>query len=196
MNTSINFLSQRQKVIAATTVTDRKYLVWMSYVFGAVVIAGIVVFGLDFYLQRSINKVMEEQASVDAQLQTHAQIEGVYLQLVEKVSAIDKLLVGRVEKRETLQYFTSLFLNEDVQINEIGFVSNQLLDLNLVSSNVFSLEKAIDQLESSEVQSRFASLTTTDLSRSEEGRYSLRVTVGLKQSPVVTLPSASPVTTQ
>ncbi len=187
--TSINFLKQRQKALTAAVVTDRRYVVWMSYLLIGVIILGVIVFGFDFFLQRSIGRVNAQQDEIDIELRQQSQIEETYLQLAEKVGVIDKILTGRIEKRQTLQYFTSLFLTDDIALKEIGFQSSEVLEFVIVSSDVFTLEQILDQLESEEVQSRFASLSTTDLARNTQGQYSMRVSVGLKKN---TQPSPRP----
>ena len=194
MSSSINFLRQRQRELTTAVVSDRKYVRWMSYILGIVVTVAAVIFGFDFFLQRSIDRVEAENTQVSAELQQHAEIESLYLQLAEKVGEIDKILTGRIEKRLVLQFFTSLFLTDELSLNEIAFESSDVLQFTLVSTNVFTLEKALDELESPEVQNRFVSLSTTDLVRTDDGKYSMKVSVGIKKQPepAVASPSALP----
>ncbi len=145
MDNSINFLKQRQHDLTAAIASDRKYVVWMSYLLGAVIVSAVVVFAFDFFLQRSISRVEVETTRVETGLRQHAEIESLYLQLAEKVSEIDKILAGRVEKRLVLQFFTTLFLTENLTLKEISFESSDVLKFTLVSSNVFTLDQALDQ---------------------------------------------------
>lgn len=182
MNNDINFLEQRQKQLEAAVDDDKKYLYWMLYLFIGVMVVAAGLFGFDFYLSRSIATVQSQQADVTTQLANHQAVEAKYLELVSKVGFIDTILTDRTAKRESLQFFTSLFLSDDVSISEIGFQTPQVLEFSLISSNIFVLEQALDKLESPEVQQRFASLSTTDLNRKEDGEYTLHVTAGLNSN--------------
>lgn len=176
-NTSINFLSQRRKELSSVQIEDKKYARWAGYVFGVTFFIGLFVIGLNYYYGVQIETVIANQEDVERQLTQQAEVEREYLVLAEKLDIIQTTLTSKTQKREAIEFFTTLFTDPTVSVRQISIQERGILEFLIETENIFSFNTVLETLESQNVRSRFSSLSVSDMVRSAETKYTVKVTV-------------------
>jgi len=179
--TGINFLSQRRKKLTTTQKRDRQIFKIGMGILGGVIVFLLSVLGLRYWFGLRLDTVREVQAQARSQILGQEEVERSYIISVNKVIILAELFKDRQNKQQAIEYFSSVF-GDEVLVKQIAFEGDdQLLTFRLQAEDVFILEQVFDQLQSTEVKTRFAQVTPSDLRRSAEGDYEMTVAVTLGQ---------------
>lgn len=181
MKESINFVKERRRSLTKTQKQDQLFLRSALIAFGGILTVFLVVVGVQLFLTYRFSQLKARHEQLNQTVLSQDSTERSYLILTNKVKVIAQLLEARTGKQEAIEYFTNLF-GQEVLIRELTYLEDDgLLTFDLEANSVFTLESLLQTLASSEVTSRFSSVSTSELSRNSQGVYSLLVTVGLNQ---------------
>lgn len=179
MSLSVNFAYHLTKQRSKEQAKDRRLFKKVAIVgVVALVITGIsLAFRIGFDLAYKAADKNEKQTL--AQLETLKSEELTYVGYVTKVNVLSELFKNRQAKQQALKRFRSLFgpgvsitgLQYSKEENDLGF--------RLKTSTVFLLEQVINQLDEPSLRTEYKEIEKTSVSRSEDGTYSMQVSVGL-----------------
>jgi hypothetical protein len=177
MAKQVNFLRERRKALSKVEQLDRRILMIMSYVFGAIFVVFFIVFGIRLYLDSQLNQVKMRQQEVRSQIVTNQDSEKSFVIFVNKLKSLSQIYQNRRDKKEAIEYFTNLF-GADVFITQIEFdQKNKVLVFKLQSTDIFSLREVFKKVDSPEIKEKFTSVNPSDLNRLPDGRYEMSLAV-------------------
>jgi hypothetical protein len=177
MSREINFLEERRKRVTKLNKTDQKLFEWTIIGFSVTLVICIIVLAVSFFLNRQLTQIQADQETTKNQILNNQSTERSFVLFVHKLSALAQIYQNRQDKKEAIRYFTRVF-GPDVLINQIEFdQTTKLIQFQLQSKDVFTLEKVMNILTSDEVRQKFTSVNPSDLSRLPNGRYQLSLSV-------------------
>lgn len=188
----INFLRKRKKDLSAIEKTDKKYAIWMGYLVGSLFFVFVFLFGVNFFFVTRINRVKADMKRTQSAIAEQKHIEEQYLTLAEKMNFISQVLEDRTEKRQAIKFFTEKFSTETTTLRELTYEAGTLT-FQLSSTTVFDMQEAVQFLTSTEVSSLYPAVTISDISRGNEGEYTMQVAVSVTSSS--TTPESSTLNT-
>lgn len=188
---SINFLGKRGSLYQKHVAQDHRLFQIALASFGVTVIVLLALVGFNIYLASTLQGVVKKQNDTKQSIVTNQTVEAAYLLFSHKLKAIAEIFEKRNNKQQAINFLNELFADNGFigGINYDG--AEQILSLTVDSTNIFQLEGLINKLDSPEVKSNFASLNRSNISRSSEGKYSMKLTVQLKQSKTEQQPAAA-----
>lgn len=187
----VNFLRQRKRELSKVQLTDQKYAKWLAGVFATVMVASLLVLGVDLFFGYRLNRVLALQKDLEGEITQQKNREAEYLILAKKIETIKELIGGRTKNRQAIEFFTTLFSTPEISVKEVSFEGKSQLQFYLNIRNVFAMDQAVKQLASEQIRSQFAAVTVSDLSRAQAGEYTLQVTVILDDQKKVAAGAAT-----
>ena len=179
---SINFLSEHRKKLTKTQKRDRQIFKIGMGILGGVVVFFVSVLGIRFWFGQRLEGVMQAQAQARSQILDQEDVERSFIVSVNKITILSELFKERQNKQQAINYFSTIF-GDQVLVKQIAFEGgDQLLTFRLQAEDVFVLEEVFARLQSDEVKTRFAKVSSSDLRRSAEGDYEMTVAVTLGES--------------
>lgn len=176
---TINFLRQRRKQLTALQETDKKYAMVLGYVTGGVVIAMIVIFVVNFFFRQQLERLKAKQAAEQNKISSLASVEVEYITLAQKASDITELLKDQGVRQKGLEFFTTLFANNNVTVTEVAFLEDGIIQFQISTKDVFQFNALLNQLQSDQVLAEYPNIAVTDLNRGKSGTYNAAVSVHL-----------------
>lgn len=185
---TINFLRQRRKQLTSVQSLDKRYAMVLGYVFVGVLIVTGVLFGVDYWLSNRLSSVKSDQQRVQRQITNLASVEQEYLTLAQKVSAIKGLIKDKAVKQQAIEFFTTLFAQQNVTLSELTFLEDGVIQFQVESKDVFQFKELLAVLESPQVRAVYPQIAVNDLSRVKSAQYGAAISVKL----AVATPSPKP----
>jgi hypothetical protein len=186
---TINFLKDRQKRLSKQEQLD--YSIWRYALMGftGVVVVVLIVVSTNFYFQYKLRQIKADQDRLRKVVLSQEDIERSYVIFANKLKVLRELLDKRSDKREAINYFSSLF-GPGVLIREIEYDADEgILSFGLRADSVFVLDRVFELLSAPELQTKFSQVTKSELGRSSEGMYDLKVTVVLVEKAQAKAPA-------
>lgn len=188
---SINFLGKRGSLYQKHVVQDHRLFQIALGSFGATVIVLLALIGFNIYLASTLQNVVKKQNDTKQSIVANQTVEVAYVLFSSKLKAIAEIFEKRNNKQQAINYLNELF-------SDSGFIggvnydgAEQILSLTVDSTNIFQLDGLIKKLDSPEVKSNFASLNRSNITRSSEGKYSMKLTIQLKKTAAEKQPTAT-----
>lgn len=177
MSREINFLSDRHKTIVKQELADRKIMVMCSMVLGVCFGLFVVTTAIQLFFSYQLTKAKSQEAVLRTQIVGDQDTEKSFVVFVHKLSSLVQVDQDRQDKKVIIQFFNSYF-GSDVSIVGVEFNQKQkLLTLELQSKSIFVLKDVLTKLADQEVLNKFTSVSPSNLTRTEDGKYKLDVTV-------------------
>lgn len=184
MSRAINFVRDRQRNLSRLEVQDRKFFRWA--LMGAGILAGIAVLvvGARLYLLYSLRNVTATQKGLTTAISNKIEVEKSYTLFSYKLKTLTELFGKRKEKQETIEYFSNLFTT-DVIVSQLAYSSeSEELSFTLQAKNVFVMENVFKVLNGQEVKTKYPTMKKSNLSRSQNGDYSMDLSIALSEKPL------------
>lgn len=182
VTTTINFLRARKKEVSAQEKIDRKYALWMTYLLVGVIFLFIFVWGVEFFYSSRITKVKAETRLTESRITQQKNVEEELFSLAEKLSFIDNSLEAKEKKREAITFFTQNFSTADTSLREITFNAEGILQFQLVSNDIFVLQRTVQALQGPAIRDQYSSINLSDIVRDGNGTYRMQVIVVVENS--------------
>ncbi len=175
----INFLSKRNQTLSVQQQKDKRLSRWSLIAFVIVMVCFTFVFAINLYLGYRVKKVEAQTDAAKKQINSERELEASYLFFVNKLIIIRELFDQRADKQVAMNYFSELF-GPEVTISGLNFnMEKGILSLQLTSPHVFVLENALVTLDRPDVREQFVSLSKSNLTRRDDGRYNFTLTLSL-----------------
>ncbi len=188
----INFLRERHRKASAQEQRDWSLLKFSFLGFGLVFVLFLGALGLQFYLNNQLDSVRQQQQATRSQIVSNQDTEKIYVLFAHKLKDLARLFQDRSEKKDAIAYFTQVF-GPNIFVKQIDFdPAEKLLVFRIESSDVFTLKNVFTIVNSADTQGKFTSVTTSDLSRTSDGKYEMNIVVSTNKTAA---PAASPSTT-
>jgi hypothetical protein len=185
METSINFVQNRRKKLTKNQANDFKVLKIVAGLFGILIIVLGATFGVYFYLGSQVKDIKDQQKTLEKQILSKKSTEEDVVVSAAKLEILLELFDLRYDKQAAISYFSEIF-GDKVLIRDITYdASNKILSLRLQSESIFILEEVFDKLANPEVEERFGEVNKSELSRGNEGKYGMAITLDLREKEVV-----------
>lgn len=189
---SINFLGKRGSLYQKHVAEDHRLFQIALASFGVTVIILLALVGFNIYLASTLQGVVKKQNDTKQSIVTNQTVEAAYLLFSHKLKAIAEIFEKRNNKQQAINYLNELF-SENGFIGGVNYDGEeQILSLTVDSTNIFQLDELVKKLDSPEVKSNFASLNRSNMSRSNEGKYSMKLTIQLKKTGADQQPTVEP----
>ena len=177
----INFLRQRKKELSEVQIVDKKYAVWSGYLLLFIFLALILVVGVDYFFTTRTLTIQKRQQDVQTKISSFSAVEKEYVALAKKLELISTLLTSRDERKDAIIFITKLFSQEEAILKELQIDSDGIMRFQIVSKNVFVMNKTMQRLQQDDIHQQFNSLAMTNLVRNQNGEYSVEVSVIISQ---------------
>ncbi len=182
MPKEINFLRERQKELSGQEKGDRWLLKVTSMIFGVIFVLFLAAFGTQVYFSNQLTSVQTQEQNARAEIAANQDIEKSFLIFANKISVLTQLFQDRLDKKEAINYFATIF-GSDILIREITFdPAEKLLVFRVQASDVFHMLKVFSVINSPDTQSRFASVNASNLERTPDGKYEIDIVVSTKKA--------------
>lgn len=177
----INFLKGRHKQLNKLQLLDQKWFKISLGVLGIVVVIFVIVLSARLWIAYQVRTVISRQEQLKQRIQLLEKNEQSYVIFAAKLQVLTELLAQRKNKKEAIQYFSSLF-DPSVLISNITYAADDnILSFTLKAPTIFSLDAIFSSLQQPQLKDQFEQVEKSDLRRSEDGSYSMQVTITLKQ---------------
>ncbi len=180
MSVNINFVADRQKRLKVQQEKDKPLLKKIGVFLAATFMLTGIILAIQIYFNFEKNQVIANQKKVQAAIDERKEVEQKYAIFFQKLSALTQLFGERQNKQEALAYFRNLF-GDGVTVTGLTYnETDQELTFSLLSPSVFTLEKIFTTLNSEAVKNKYSQVVRHNLARSDNGSYSMQLTVKLK----------------
>ena len=174
---TINFLEKRRKNLSKLEKQDRKILKYTSVLFGVVLVIVLVLFGTRYYFNTQVAQAMVEQKRLEQEVLAKEDTEEAFLFFVNKLGTLEKLFAERKDKQAAIEYFSQVF-GPEVIVQNISYDAGKgAISFGLQAKDVFTLESVMEILSSPQTNDVFNQVKKSDLRRTPEGIYTIRVDV-------------------
>lgn len=182
MAREINFVQSRRNKLTKSQELDRRIFRISAAVFAIAIGGFLIALGINFYLKFQISSLENQQRNMEAQVLDQEQTEQSILVTSEKLKVLAELFALRFDKQAAIEYFSQIF-GSDVMIKDIKYESDaKILSLRLQANSIFILERTFAQLANPEVAAQFGQVNKSELIRTDDGRYSMAITINLESS--------------
>lgn len=176
---NINFLKKRALKITKFEKQDKKNFRCAIIYFSIATLITIGMISAEIIGNTKLKNIKKQQDQLKDKIVSNEALELQFLIFSNKLSLIKKIFEKRSDKQAAISYFTSVFL-EDTYISGIEYDDDkQTLNMRVTSSDVFSLEKTFEILDSDEVEENFAQITKEGLNRASDGKYTMSLNIAL-----------------
>lgn len=192
MARQINFLADRQKKVSSQQIADAKSLRLGLTVFGVVLAVFLLVFGVRLFSQIQLRQIDAAKQVALSKITQGEDTERLYLIFFQKVKALSDLYNERQDKQKAVLYMSTIFqpygLVTGIEFNQ----QDKVLTFEIQSDDVFNLQQIFTVLKQDTLASQFSAVNASNLQRSEDGKYSVQVTVSTKTG-FANLPQPTPI---
>jgi len=184
MARTINFVRDRQHNLSLLEVQDRKMFRWALIASGVAITLVLIAVSARLLMLYQLKQVTAEQKRLKEAITSKEEVEKSFTVFTHKLKSLTELFGKRKEKQETLEYFSNLF-DQDVVISQLTYSSeSEELSFTLTAKNVFVMDKVMTTLNGSEVRTKYPTMTKTSMSRSQDGKYSMNLSIALAEKPL------------
>ncbi len=180
MSVSINFVAERQKKLKLAQEKDRPLLKKAGVALAGVVLVTGIVLAISFYFSFETNQVIASQKKITAQIDSRKETEKKFASFFQKLSVLTQLFGERQNKQEALSFFKNLFGSEITVTGLTYNETDQKLTFSILSPSVFKLESVFNTLRSQALKDKYPNVEKNNLTRGDNGSYSMQLTVILK----------------
>lgn len=185
---AINFVSVRRKALTKTQQHDKEMLRYAVFGFGGVVIVLVVVLVVRLFYSIQVRNIKKEEDKLRGLITQQGSVEQDYTLFAHKLKELVVLFDKRRDKQEALAYFRDAF-GPQVVVRQLQYsATTQLLTFVLQSESIFVLETVFTKLEEAVVSSQYESISKSGLRRSDDGSYTMQLSVLLGDGEVVATP--------
>lgn len=178
----INFLRNRRKKLTNLQKRDKKWMYWSIYFFSGVMVIFFIVLMVHLFFNRRLATIVATQENTTEQILNNESVEKDFVLMMSKLDVLGQIYRQRRDKQEAINYFSTVF-GSDVTIKQIEYAGgDNLLTFILSADNVFSIDRVLEFLKSSEIQDKFVQVTPSDLRRNESASYQISIAVVLRDS--------------
>jgi hypothetical protein len=189
MSRQINFLAERRKTVSKQQLADQRSLKMALTVFGVVFTVFILVFGIRLFSEIQLRQIRSAKEVALAKISQRESTERQYLIFFQKIKALSDLAAVRQNKQAAIVYMTSVFqpfgLVNQIEFNEV----DRVLSFVIEASDIFRLQQVFGVLKQDAFTQSFASVNTSNLLRSEDGKYQVKVTISTRKPVQAVLPN-------
>ena len=179
MAIQINLLKKSTGLTEKQYVLERRIFVVSLVSFIFVVVLSALVFGWNLYTVRSVSSVEEKVSRKEAEFSELKDASYKQLYIKSRLKIIDEFFKDRVLIRESLKRVFSIDI-DGVFISSVSFENNEVIGLQVVADDVLILDSVFDYFR--EEDSFFVQVVNNGTSRSDEGIYSMRLSMTLPTS--------------
>ncbi len=184
MPDNINFVADRQKRLKIRQEKDGPLLKKMIIFLALTVLATGIVLAVQIYFNFEKKQVLASQSKIRTAIEERKETDQRYATFFHKLAILTQLFGERQNKQEALLYFRNLF-GEGVAVTGLTYnETDQQLTFSLLSPSVFNLEKVFATLKSDSLKAKYPQVSRRNLTRSDNGSYSMQLTVNLKVKPI------------
>ncbi|NCN06790.1 MAG: hypothetical protein GW946_03030 [Candidatus Pacebacteria bacterium] len=179
MPSSINFVRERQRKVAKVEILDQKILMITIMVFAVLLVLSTAAFFGRWWLTRQVADVQAQQKTQESAILQQQPIEESYTIFAHKLRVLRDLFGNRKNKQNSIAFFSEYF-GSDVIVSQLSYNSEEeVLTFVLDSKDIFVLDTVFAKLQADELRSLYPTLQYGGLTRSQGGRYGLKLTVTL-----------------
>lgn len=177
----INFVSQRKQTLTKKQQQDRKLVVISGVIFVITALCSIILFAGYWYLSGQVLDLKSREDNLKRQIISDSDKEESLLILSNKLKVLSGLILERQDKQAAIEFFSNIF-GPDVLLREISYDNiATTLFLKVESKDIFVLRDVANTVASERVTSRFVQVNSSDIRRTQEGKYSLVLTIPMDQ---------------
>jgi Tfp pilus assembly protein PilN len=174
---TINFLEKRHKQLSKLERQDRQLLQYVVIGFSVVSVLTLGLLGGRLYFQSQLTQQQTRQQQLETEFVSHQHTEEMFLFYISKLETLEKLFAARADKQAAIEYFSNIF-GPEVVIQNINYdAKNANITFGLQAKDVFTLDRVFTALSSDQTKAQFKQVTRSDLRRTSEGMYTIRVIV-------------------
>lgn len=178
----INFLRARRKELTKTQQQDRQILKISSIVLVVAMLICIIIVGVKLFVQNRLNVITQAEQDARQQIISNEETEKTYQISLNKLKIITLLYKQRLNKQESIAFFTNIF-GAEVLVTQIEYLDDEkLLTFRLHTKDVFVLKNVFNILLTNDIKQRFSQINLSQLRRSNDGAYEMTVAVGIKEA--------------
>lgn len=179
MPRNINFVRERQQKVAQAELTDQKILMVTVIVFAALLFLSLGAAGVRWWFSNQVKTVVTQQKAQESAIIQQQPVEESYTIFAHKLRVLRGLFGNRKNKQTSIKFFSEYFGSE-VIVSQLSYDSDEeVLTFVLDSKDIFVLNGVFDKLQSEELRTLYPTLQYGGLTRSQTGRYGLKLTVTL-----------------
>lgn len=177
---AINFLRLQKRIREARQQFDERLFRYSLLGSGFVIIVLIAFAAFWQYLDLQTRELEAQEAAQQRVIAQSAEDEREYLIYVDRLNAIGNIIGNRNSKREALD-FLALIAQPNLAFDAINYnAESKQLSFRAQAQSVFSVEQFLDRLRLPDVSRYFTDIEVSNITRNEEGTYSMQVVVTLQ----------------
>lgn len=177
---AINFLRVQKRLREAQQVFDQRLFRYAVIGSFSVLILLLGAGAYWQYLEIQSRELKDQQESQQRVIAQSAEDEREYLVFVDRLDAIGDIIGNRNSKREALD-FLALIAQPNLAFDAINYnAESKQLSFRAQAASVFSVEQFLEQLRLPTVSRYFTHIDVSNITRNEEGTYSMQVVVTLQ----------------
>ncbi|MDA1079771.1 MAG: hypothetical protein O2840_03760 [bacterium] len=179
MPRDINFVRDRQQKVAQAELIDQKILAITAIAFAALLFLSLGAAGVHWWFGNQVKTVVAQQKSQESAILQQQPVEESYTVFAHKLRVLRDLFGNRKNKQTSIQFFSEYFGSE-VIVSQLSYDSEEeVLTFVLDSKDIFVLNGVFEKLQGAELRGLYPTLQYGGLTRSQSGRYGLKLTVTL-----------------
>lgn len=181
MSKSINFVSDRRKVLTKLEERDKGWFSSATKLVIVVFVIFLVALGARLFFMYQVKMVIDDQKLTRQAILAQEELEKEYTVFAHKLKQLSSIFIRRQNKQETLKFFSELF-GDEVTVSEIDYTSDgkeDVLSFTLKSKSIFTLDEIFSKLNSQAVLDKFKNIQKDSLRRLSDGSYGIQITLVL-----------------
>lgn len=174
---AINFVSVRRKALTKTQQQDKEKLRYTVMGFAGIAVVFVIVLVIRMVYSVQVKNIEQEQDELRVLITQQGSVEQDYTLFAHKLKELVVLFEKRRDKQEALAYFRDAF-GPQVVVRQLQYsATTQLLTFVLQADSIFVLETVFVELEKAVADSKYESISKSGLRRSDDGTYSMQLSV-------------------
>ena len=177
---AINFLRVQKRIREAQQVFDQKLLRYSAL--GSVVVLVLLLGSVAYwqYLEIQSKEIASQEDTQQRVITQSSKDEQEYMIFADRLNAIGQIINNRNSKREALD-FLALIAQPNLSFDAINYnAESKQLSFRAQATSVFIVEQFLDQLRLPTVSRYFTNIEVSNITRNQEGVYSMQVVVTLQ----------------
>lgn len=188
MSRQINFLGERRKTVSKQQLSDQRSLKMALSIFSVVFVAFAIVFGIRLFSEIQLRQIASAKDVALSKISQGESTERQYLVFFQKIKALSDLSASRQNKQAAIAYMTKVFQPFGV-VSQIEFnEADRVLGFVIEAGDIFRLQQVFGVLKQDAFTQSFASVNTSNLMRTEDGKYQVKVTISTRKPVQAVLP--------